>query len=72
MIPYHSFPPWKTRDSTHIFSFSSLAFLGRIEGRFIVVDTRHLVCLALLLRKRFIHLNRTKTRMLGSRHGRCV
>lgn len=45
-----------------MFGFGSLALLGRIHGWLVIVDTRHFVCCALLLCKRFIHLYRTKGR----------
>jgi hypothetical protein len=51
------------RDSpTYILSFDSLALLSRVNRRLVIVDTRHFVCCALLLCKRFIHLYRTKGR----------
>jgi hypothetical protein len=43
-------------------SFDSLALLSRIDRWLVIVDTRHSVCFALLLCKRFIHLYRTKGR----------
>jgi hypothetical protein len=54
--------------STHVLGLDSLALFARIKGRLLVVDTRHLVRLALLLCKRFIHLYQEKQKMLGSRH----
>lgn len=55
-----------TKEKTHILSLSSsLALLGRIKGGFIIVDARHLVCRTLLLRKRFIHLNREKSKKMS-------
>ena len=47
---------------THILSLDSLALLGRVKRRLLVVDARHLVRRALLLCKRFIHLYHEKSR----------